>query len=172
VSPEPAVRVPEGFDVEFPTGSRRSTETFLNLGLLVGGVRSAVEAMVTEAGVPSLAAFNVLSVLGGSPGSLRPSVIAERMMVTRPTITGVLDSLEARGLLERRPAAVDGRSREVSLTEAGRAAADRLVPLLHEFEHALMSALTDRQLDELLASVAVLQQRIQELRPDARLGIR
>ena len=36
--PAPAVVVPASFDEEFPTGSRRATETFLNVGLLVGGV--------------------------------------------------------------------------------------------------------------------------------------
>src|SRR2546430_1660138 len=98
---QPALRVPDAFEREFPTASRRATEAFLNIGVLVGGVRSAVETLVAAEGLPSMAAFNVLSVLGGDPEPLRPSVIAERMMVTRATITGVLDSLESRGFVRR-----------------------------------------------------------------------
>ena len=170
--PPPAVRVPLSFDQEFPSASRRATETFLNIGLLVGGVRSAVEAMVRSAGLPSMAAFNALSVLGGDPEPLQPSVIAERMMVTRATITGVLDSLEARRFVRRVTAQHDGRSRVVSLTPAGRRVVEQLVPRLHEFEHELMGALSDRELDDLLAVVARLQHRLREVAPEARLGIR
>jgi DNA-binding MarR family transcriptional regulator len=166
------VRVPVAFDDEFPTASRRATETFLNLGLLVGAVRGAVEALVLAEGVPSMAGFNVLSVLDGDPSPLRPSVIAARMMVTRATITGVLDSLQARGFVERQPSAGDGRTVEVRLTAAGRRAARRLVPRLHEFERDLMSVLSDGELDRLLALVATLQRRIGELAPDSPLGIR
>src|SRR4051812_25730058 len=122
---EPAVRVPPSFETEFPEASRLATEAFLNIGLLVGGVRSAVETIVADEGLPSMAAFNVLSVLGGDPSPLRPSAIAERMMVSRATITGVLDSLEARGLVRRAASTDDGRSRDVALTSAGRRIIDR-----------------------------------------------
>src|SRR5690348_4248839 len=118
--PEPAVRVPPSFEEEYPSANRRATESFLNLGLLVGAVRGAVEAKVMAEGLPSMAAFNVLSVLDGDPSPLRPSVIAQRMMVTRATITGLLDSLEARGLVARQASTADRRSREVALTAAGR----------------------------------------------------
>jgi DNA-binding MarR family transcriptional regulator len=169
--PEPAVRVPEGFEAEFPTADRLATEAFLNLGLLAGAVRSAVEAVVAEEGLPSMAAFNVLSVLGGDPEPLRPSTIADRMVVTRATITGVLDSLEARGLVGRSASPSDGRSREVALTPAGRAVVDRLVPRMHEFERDLMGVVGERRLRELLRTTARLQARVQAL-ASTRLGIR
>ncbi|HET6874106.1 MAG TPA: helix-turn-helix domain-containing protein, partial [Acidimicrobiales bacterium] len=101
LGPEPIVQVPSGFDEEFPDASRLATETFLNVGILVGTVQAVVDKLVTREGLPSAAAFNVLSVLGGDAEPLRPSVIAERMMVTRATITGLLDTLERRGLVRR-----------------------------------------------------------------------
>jgi DNA-binding MarR family transcriptional regulator len=168
----PAVRVPDSFESEYPTASRRATEAFLNLGLLVGGVRSAVDTLVAAEGLPSVAAFNVLSVLGGDPTPLRPSVIAERMTVTRATITGVLDSLEARRLIRRLANTDDGRSRDVSLTAAGRRIVNRLVPRMHEFERELMCVLSDRQLDQLLNMTSALQERLASLDPNAHLGIR
>ena len=169
--PEPAVRIPPSFDDEFPDGDHRATETFLNLGLLFGAVRSAVESLVTAEGLSSMAAFNVLSVLGGDPRPLRPSEIADRMMVTRATITGVLDSLEARHLVRRETSATDARSRDVSLTPAGRRIVDRLVPRMHTFERDVMGVLEPSELDALLDAVAVLQMRVLELVPSARLGI-
>ena len=165
------MRVPETFESDFRDASRRATETFLNIGLLLGAVRGAVEAVVTGAGLPSMAAFNVLSVLEGDDSPLRPSVIASRMMVTRATITGVLDSLESRGLIQRSASESDGRSIEVALTRQGRGIVRKLVPRMHEFERDLMGVLSDRQLDDLLGMVARLQARVQELAPSARLGI-
>jgi DNA-binding MarR family transcriptional regulator len=111
--------VPENFEDEFPRGSALATEAFLNIGLLTGGVRNAFEQLIFDAGLPSMAAFNVLSVLAGDPEPLRPSVIADRVMVTRATTTGVLDSLEARGLISRDFHHADGRSRVIAITLSG-----------------------------------------------------
>ena len=166
------MRVPETFDAEFPDGNRLATETFINIGMLTGGVQSAVETLVASEGLPSMAAFNVLSVLGGDPRPLRPSTIADRMMVTRATMTGVLDSLERRGFVKRVASADDGRSREVTLTAKGRKAVDRLVPSMHRFERDLMGALGDAGLRRLLDAVAMLQQQLVALAPAARFGIR
>ena len=94
------------------------------------------------------------------------------MMVSRPTITGVLDSLERRGLIRRVAGADDGRSRVVSLTPAGRRLAERMVPRMHTFERDLMSVLSDHQLDQLLHMTGVLQHRLHALDPHAQLRIR
>jgi DNA-binding MarR family transcriptional regulator len=171
-APEPFIRVPEGFDHEFPDASRLATEVFINIGVLVGAVQSCVDRLVAAEGLPSAAAFNVLSVLGGDPEPLRPSLVASRMMVTRATTTGLLDTLERRGLVRRIAAVADGRSRPVALTDTGRQLVDRLVPAMHQFERELMGVLTDRQLRQLRGMVATLQARIASRQPDVTFGIR
>lgn len=168
---EPFIRIPESFGDEFPDASRGATTAFLNVGVLAGAVRGAVEALVAGEGLPSMAAFNVLSVLAGDPTPLRPSTIADRMLVTRPTVTGLLDSLERRGLIRRVDDDADRRSRPAELTAAGREIAARLVPAMHRFERDLMTALDDEELATFLGFVARLQHRIGEVAPDARLGI-
>jgi len=134
-------------------------------------VRSAVEGILRQQGITSMAAFNVLAIVDGDPDPLPPSVIAGRMMVTRATMTGLLDSLEGRGLLERRPSGGDGRQRLVTLTPAGRTIARRLVPALHRFERDLMTVLTETELRTLLGFVARLQQQVGALAPGATLAI-
>ena len=96
-----SARVPDGFADEFPDGSALATEVFLNLGVLSGGIRSAAEGLLRSHGITSMAAFNVLTVVGGDADPLQPSQIAERMMVTWATTSGLLDALERRGLIER-----------------------------------------------------------------------
>jgi DNA-binding MarR family transcriptional regulator len=165
------VQIPPAFEAEFPDASALATEAFLNVGILTGAVRSAVDRLVTEAGAPSMAAFNVLSVLAGDPSPLRPSIIASRMLVSRATITGVLDVLERRRLVRRRPSGDDGRGKDVVITAAGRRLVDDLVPRVHRFERELMGALGDDQLRDLTAMVAVLQHRMAELDPRAAFGV-
>ena len=164
--------VPASFDGQFPDASRLATEVFINIGILVGAVQSMVERLLMAEGLPSAAAFNVLSVLGGDPEPLRPSVIASRMMVTRATMTGLLDTLERRGLVRRQPAPGDGRARAVALTARGREIVDRLVPAMHRFERELMTALPERELGRLRSMVAALQARVLAVDPDVRFGLR
>ncbi len=160
---QPLIRIPVGFEGKFPGTSHRAVETFLNIGVLTGAVRGAIESFITSSGLPSNAAFNVLTVVAGAGKPLKPSVIASRIMVTRATITGVLDSLETRGLVRRVASPTDGRSRDVTVTPAGRRLVRRLEPKLHAFETELMTALGDDELDELLRMVAVLQARLREI---------
>jgi DNA-binding MarR family transcriptional regulator len=168
----PLVEVPADFEQEFPDGSAAATAAFLNLGVLTGSVRTVVEGFFQQEGLTSFAAFNVLSVLDGAGEPIQPSVLAARMMVTRATMTGLVDSLERRGLVERRRTEADARHRLVGITAEGTAIARRLVPRLHRFERELMTCLGDEELRLLLAMVGRLQHRLHELAPQVTPGIR
>jgi DNA-binding MarR family transcriptional regulator len=54
--------------------------------------------------------------------------LAGRMGVSRPTVSGVTDTLERRGLVERRAHPVDARRRTVTLTAAGERTFEELFP--------------------------------------------
>jgi DNA-binding MarR family transcriptional regulator len=64
------------------------------------------------------AQFDIVATLGNTPGmSFRE--LGERTLITKGTLTGVVDRLEARGLVERVASDVDRRSVTVRLTAAG-----------------------------------------------------
>jgi MarR family transcriptional regulator, 2-MHQ and catechol-resistance regulon repressor len=66
------------------------------------------------------AQVDVLVALATDPGTtLNCSEIAEKTLITKGGITGVLDKLEARGLLRRMPCRDDRRSIPVRLTPKG-----------------------------------------------------
>ena len=68
----------------------------------------------------SPSAFNVLVSLHNSEGHvLEPCQLAERLLVSRPSVTGLLDTLQAKGLIVRRPHADDRRRVLVELTAEG-----------------------------------------------------
>lgn len=98
----------------------------LSVQVLLWVVRAATAVLDNQAdnlrdlGV-STSGFNVLMALRNSPGQvLEPCDIAERLLVSRPSVTGLLDTLENSGLIERRTHPEDKRRRLVHLTAAAR----------------------------------------------------
>ncbi len=59
---------------------------------------------------------------------LTPSDCAERLGVTRATVTGLLDGLEREGLIRREPRPGDGRMLAVRLTEQGQKLLEGMLP--------------------------------------------
>jgi DNA-binding MarR family transcriptional regulator len=71
----------------------------------------------------------LLQLLADAPGhSLRPAELAERLGVTRATVSGLLDALEAEGLVTRRRDPRDGRGVRAVLTASGRERMSRILP--------------------------------------------
>jgi DNA-binding MarR family transcriptional regulator len=64
------------------------------------------------------AQFDIVATLGNTPG-MPFRELGERTLITKGTLTGVVDRLEARGLVERVASDVDRRSVTVRLTPAG-----------------------------------------------------
>lgn len=62
--------------------------------------------------------FDVIATLGNTPG-MTCRELSEKTLVTRGTLTGVLDRLESRGVVARLPLPNDRRSIHVRLTDQG-----------------------------------------------------
>lgn len=66
----------------------------------------------------------VLALLARQPTPMRK--VAEQLKCEPSNVTGIVDRLEARGLVERRPDPADRRVKLAAATEEGQATADRL----------------------------------------------
>lgn len=87
---------------------------------------------------------------------LHPGELAERLRVSRATISRLLDGLEADGLVTRRPDLRDRRALRVVLTRRGRMLAREIVPTHAARLSALTRCLDDderQQLSHLLEKV-------------------
>jgi DNA-binding MarR family transcriptional regulator len=69
--------------------------------------------------------------------------ISERMGVDRTTMVALVDELEAKGLVERRPDPRDRRKNVVALTEAGRTTLEEATRAVDEAERRLLAPLSD-----------------------------
>ena len=68
--------------------------------------------------------FDIVATLGNTPG-LTFKELGQRTLITKGTLTGVVDRLEERGLVRRVASDCDGRSTLVRLTPAGEALFER-----------------------------------------------
>lgn len=62
--------------------------------------------------------FDIVVTLGNTPG-MSFKELGSRTLITKGTLTGVVDRLQARGLVERHASQTDGRSTRVRLTDEG-----------------------------------------------------
>src|SRR5439155_4156000 len=92
----------------------------------------------------TLAQFGVLAHLQAAP-HISQQALADWLFVTKWNIVGLLNRLEDRGFVERRPAPQDGRSHLVCLTEQGAALAARVVPEHEELVAACMGVIAPEE---------------------------
>jgi MarR family transcriptional regulator, organic hydroperoxide resistance regulator len=107
-------------------------------------VRNHMERKVLADEDLSWAAFTVLFVLW-IWGDQQTRHLAEEAGVTKGTLTGVLKTLEKRGLARRRTHEEDGRLVLVSLEPKGLAVIERLFPAFNLGEAYVSSALSERE---------------------------
>jgi DNA-binding MarR family transcriptional regulator len=133
--------------------------TFGRLGRLHAHASAAIAAVFTAHGL-TIGEFDVLAALrrAGAPHEMKPTQLAQLLMLSPAGMTNRLDRLEDAGHVERRSDPTDRRSWIVALTAAGREVVDRAVTEHVANEAALLAPLNkadraalDRLLRKLLA---------------------
>jgi DNA-binding MarR family transcriptional regulator len=143
------VRVHRGFAEEFPESEASASEVMLNLTFTGVVALNRVDEFLAPYGLV-LKSFNVLAVLGGDPEPLTPTVIGERTLIAKTSVTSVLDSLERLGFARRRPHPRSRRSTLVELTQKGRATCAEVVRGLHVQEARWIAAMPERRRQSLI----------------------
>ena len=95
------------------------------------------------------AQFSVLTVIERNPG-LTQSQVATALGIKRTNFVGLLDTLERRGLAERRAAARDKRSYALYLTAQGAALMRKLKPVLKAHESRMIARVGGEGRDRLV----------------------
>jgi DNA-binding MarR family transcriptional regulator len=99
----------------------------------------------------------ILRLVGSSPG-ISQQELAKRLRMHASRLVGVLDDLEERKLVERRPSAADRRLYALHLTKDGEAALGVIGQAAREHHRALLASLSEEE----RASLAGLLARIAE----------
>lgn len=112
----------------------------------------------------TVAQFDVLSHVASTPG-LSQTELAERLIVTKGNVGGLIDRLERDGLVERRANPEDRRSNKLYLTPAGCRAFDAAAPALEEHLSRQFSGLGVDDLSELRRLLAQLDRALRRKEP-------
>jgi MarR family 2-MHQ and catechol resistance regulon transcriptional repressor len=108
------------------------------------------------------AQFDILATLGNTPG-MTCRQLGAKTLITKGTLTGVLDRMAARGLVRRGPSDADRRQVFVSLTAAGARLFVRIFPLHAAHVKKAFTVLSSEELDQARA----LLQRLRDALRDA-----
>jgi len=108
----------------------------------------------------SLTGFLILGLLRVSGGTLRPSTIACWLRMTRGTVTGLLDSLEKRGLVRRLDHPTDRRMLSIALTDKAVELQAKMLPTMFRTDQEVMTDLTVAEREELIRLLGKVQRRL------------
>jgi DNA-binding MarR family transcriptional regulator len=125
-------------------------EAVSNIYRAANVVRNHLERQILADEELSWAAFTVLFVLW-IWGDQQTRHLADEAGVTKGTLTGVLKTLEKRGLTRRRAHEDDGRLVLVSLEPKGAAVIERLFPAFNQAEASVSASLTEEEKGQLAA---------------------
>jgi len=99
--------------------------------------------------------FGVITLIAANPG-LSQSALARAVGIERSTMVAVIDVLESRSLVERRPSPVDGRSYALVLSSKGTNMFEQLKPMVLEHEKRVAANLNPEERFQLLRILSKL----------------
>ncbi len=157
----PATQITSDFDALYPTASARATECAMNLVFTADLLQKRIATLVQPLHLTPTSGL-VLSILANAESPLPPNEIADRLIISRATVTGLLDSLERRAYIRRRPHPSDRRMILAEITEAGRQAASAFRPIVHQCEKEWFGVLDEKEQQQLLVALHRLQERLRD----------
>lgn len=136
--------MPDDFYDQTPEGRLLATEAVMNTIRTADLLFDQIGRLLRPLNV-SAAGGLVLGLLRDR-GAMPPSELGERLIVTRATVTGVVDSLERRGFVRRIPHPSDRRRLLVEITPAGLDVVQQVRSTIHRAEKAWLGAISDAEL--------------------------
>lgn len=115
------------------------------------------------------AQFNVLFSLKFAPGTVTQAELGKRLVVTRASITSVLDKLETKDLVRRTDVPGNRRIHHVELTHSGTELIERVEPVYRKQVHRALKDLSDGECTSLIDFLEKSRGRVgQMLSPEAK----
>lgn len=90
------------------------------------------------------AVYSALAVIGQNPG-VRHGALADALMIQRPNLTALLNDLERKGYVSRRPSSTDKRSVALYLTDRGERTAAKMREAMLTLDHEMTAALSPQE---------------------------
>jgi len=152
---------PSNFAIYRDGGTTREIRLTINLVLVARRWRSLLDERLRLIGQSS-ARMEALGAIMNSPALSAQVNIAKRLKIEGPTMTRMLDTLEADGLVERLPDPSDRRTKQLRLTAEGERVLQEIFTIADELRDRLLDGLPAEKIDELNAFLGLLTGRLDE----------
>lgn len=157
--------MPDDFYDQTPGANILATEAVMNTVRTADMLFDQIGRLLRPLNV-SAAGGLVLGILRDD-GPMSPSGISERLIVTRATVTGVLDSLEQRKFVRRSANPADRRSLVVEITPKGLNVLQELRTIVHRHEKAWLAGFSDLDLRAYIEQLHRIQDSLASVSEDA-----
>ena len=158
---ENPIQIVPDFDERYPGASPSATAAAMNIVRTADLLVKRIADLVQPFGLSPSSAL-VLGILADAGSALPPNQIAERLIISRATVTGLVDSLEKRGYVRRLPHSSDRRMLLIELTESGRRVAHEFRQLVHQHEKEWLAGFNQQEQEQLIASLHRLQSTLSD----------
>lgn len=136
-----------------------------NVARIARRLRQAVDSELRVFGLTE-ATWRPLAYVGRLGGGVRQKELATALSIEGPSLVRLLDSLERRGLIERREDESDRRARGIYLTRAGRELAVRVAKVGTEIQSRLLASVPVADMETCQRVLAGIERQL-----DDRLGV-
>jgi MarR family transcriptional regulator for hemolysin len=140
-------------------GTTRDIRVTVNLVLVARRWRSLLDERLRLIGQSS-ARMEALAAIINSPSLSAQVDIAKRLRIEGPTMTRMLDTLEADGLVERLPDPADRRTKQSRVTAEGERVLEEIFGIADELRDRLLSTVPTERMDELNELLVMLTERL------------
>ncbi len=127
------------------TNDHQALRLWLRLLTCTQLIEREVRARLRQRFDTTLPRFDLMSQLWRYPEGLKMNELSRHLMVTGGNVTGIVDPLEAEGLVERTPEPEDRRAHRVRLTRAGRKAFAEMARAHEEWIVELLAGLSRKE---------------------------
>lgn len=147
-------------------GTTPAIRLTINLVIVARKWRSLIDERLRLVG-QSAARMEALAAIFNSPSLSAQVEIAKRLRIEGPTMTRMLDTLEADGLVDRLSDPSDRRSKQLRLTPKGEAVLEEIFAIVDELRDRLIGDVPSEKVDELNAFLMMLTGRLDAGLPPA-----
>ncbi|SDK51766.1 transcriptional regulator, MarR family [Methylophilus rhizosphaerae] len=152
----PTEEILQRFAQRYPEADVTAIASFLMLLRVATDLSMALDACLSKHDLLQGRWWVLILLMREQDLTSQPSVLAEKLGVTRATMTGLLDGLEQGGLVQRESVPQDRRSVQIKLTAAGQAKLDAVMPDYYSRLRLCMQGLSERQRSDLQSILGVI----------------
>jgi DNA-binding MarR family transcriptional regulator len=156
----PTPEVLQRFAQRYPAADVTAIASFLMLLRVATDLSVALDACLSKHDLLQGRWWVLILLMRETDRTSTPSMLAEKLGVSRATMTGLLDGLEQGGLVQRILVPEDRRSVKVRLTEAGQDRLDAVMPDYYTRLRQCMQGLSEQQRNDLQVILGVIDQGI------------